>query len=286
MCQVKATMIAFHGKPKPKPLEELLRYVLGMITSHLPSSLLWSFVSYTFYQMHGTIIGMEADIVDGRPCGHWLRKNKRESRPIDISCLHQKLNEKAARDNPLFTMCFGASPEGYCRCKDEHQRALGDWSCESAPDGEDFFHSCDRSPYERSFYAYSPGPVMITGWPINRTHTFPHSLYILRHDLEECGFADKYHFHEKHEHSHWKDDDFFMRVGTFLAPVPAEQLVATQKGVRDCLSRMKPVVFDVNVDDISIVLYKETSLGEQDILKRIELADFLKDPSTVAASYR
>ena len=280
MPDLNVTMVAFHGNAKPKPLEKLLQDVLGAITANLPPSLTWAFKSYSFAQIHATIIGMEVDVVDGRFYSRWFRKNRGQEQLIDIDRLREKVKQDI-RDNRLFTIRFGGFPEAYCKCKDDPQ-ARETWSCASSPSG---FHSCDRSTYEGSFYAFSPGPLVITGWPVcgpRELETFPHRLYEFRQSVEEAGFLDKYHSDEK---PHWKDDDCFMRVGTFSGVLPYEQLRATEKAVRDYLSNRKPVAVDVTVDDVSILLYDDPSLEEGHVKQCVPLANFLEDPSAVKRLY-
>jgi len=286
--ELNVTMVAFHGKTKPEALKELLREVLNTVTSSLPTSLSWSFRSYDFTQMHATVIGMEADVADGQLYGRWFQKNKHDSRLIDINCLHASFKNLVHPDKPLFTIRFGGFPEAYCKCKKQHPHACDDWPCASALDVLDVFHSCDRTSYQGSFYAFSPGPVMITGWPIegpNELHTFPHSLYQFRQSVEQCGLADKYHYHHDHENGHWKDDDCFIRIGSFLGPLPPDQFCATENAVRAFLSNRKPVVIDMTVDDVSIVLYDNPSLEEQYVRERVPLATFLSDPCTLKEVY-
>jgi hypothetical protein len=288
MPELNVTMVAFHGTKKPEPLNKLLCDVLGALSSNLPSNLSWSFGTYSVNQMHATIIGMEADVVDRRLYSRWFQKNKRESREIDIDRLHEVLKGLVHSGEQLFTIRFGGFPESYCKCKDEHRSACHDWPCASAPAELGVFHSCDRSPYQGSFYAFAPGPIMITGWPIagpGKLECFPHSLYKFRQSLEQAGLVDKYHYHQKHDNAHWKDDDCFIRVGTFRGPIPIEQLRATQQAMRTFLSSMKPVAVDVTVADVSIVLYADPSLEEQYVRKRVPLSEFLENPSCLKRLY-
>lgn len=128
---------------------------------------------------------------------------------------------------------------------------------------------------------------MITGWPVaslDSLEVFPHSLYKFRQSLEQAGFLDKYH-NRNHDTEHWKDDDFFIRVGTFRTPIPCEQLRATQKAMRTLLSTARPIAIDVMVANISIVLYTDPSLRERYVRKIIPLDEFLEDSSCLRRMY-
>jgi hypothetical protein len=288
MSELNVTMVAFYGIKKPEPLNTLLCDVVGALSnSNLPSSSSASFDAYSVNQMHATLIGLEVDVVDDRLYGRWSRLNNGELREIDIDRTHEVLEGLTRSRDPLFTIRFGGFLESYCKCKTEHPSACNDWPCASAPAELNVFHSCDRSPYEGSFYAFAPGPVMITGWPVagpGGLECFPHSLYKFRQSLEQAGFSDKYH-NQRHDNAHWRDDDCFIRVGTFRGPIPIEQLRATQQAMRTLLSRTRPVAVDVTVSDVSIVLYTDPSLGEQYVRRIIPLGEFLDNSSCLKRLY-
>ncbi len=292
MNELNVTMAAFYGKDKPKELQELIFDVSGIVAGNLPSSISWAFKSYSFSQIHATIIGMEVDVIQNQCYGNWFQENFQKYNKIKIKKLQKKLNKinKSLGDNPLFTIRFGGFPESHCECMNKHPKALQDWPCESSlmKSGISIFHSCDRAPYDGSFYMYSPGPIMITGWPISspdQLESFPHNLYKFRQSLENAGFSDKYHYSKDHKFGHWKDDDCFIRIGTFSHPLKAEQHKAIEVAVRDYLSKRKPITVDITVDDISIILYDDPSLDEKSIKGRVSLNEFLNDCTTVKQLY-
>ena len=126
---------------------------------------------------------------------------------------------------------------------------------------------------------------MLTGWPVasaDNVVQFTHQLFDFRRATEDAGLLDKYHSNEK---PHWKDDDCFIRIGTFTAPIPLAQLAATQKAVRDYLSRRQPLTVDVTVEDVEVVLYERPSMAEDQIRREVSLAAFLDDASTVKVLY-
>lgn len=288
MPEPNLTMVAFHGTRKPEPLRSLLQDVLRVLGSKLPRELARSFEPYTMTQMHATLIGMEADLIEGRLYGRWFRKNRRESREISVDQLHSVITERIAAGRPLFTIRFGGFPECFCTCRTERREACGQWACATAPQELGVFHSCDRSPYEGSFYAAAPGPGMITGWPVaasDELHSFTHGLYELRQSLEQAGFADKYHYDSYHEHARWKNDDCFIRIGTFRDPIPLQTLRAVQQDMRIFFSNTKPVVLDIAPEDVSIIWYAHPSLEERHVIARIPLPVFVDDPSSLKRLY-
>jgi hypothetical protein len=289
MTDLELTMVAFHGTPKPEPLTRLLADVRSALGSMLTGPASRCFESYAMPQIHATLIGMEADVVGGHLYGRWLRKNRQESREISIDRAHRVISELMAAGGPLFTIRFGGFPECFCTCRTEHRNATGDWPCASAPQELGMFHSCDRTPFEGSFYALAPGPIMITGWPIARWDepaSFTHGLYQFRKSLEPAGFGDKYHYDTRHQNAHWKNDDCFMRIGTFREAVPLETLSAIQHALRMFLSNMKPVVVDITPADVSIVWYANPLLEDRHVLASIPLPRFVSDPFSVKKLYR
>lgn len=272
MPELNLTLVAFHGEQKPEPLGTLLREVQsGLGTSSR------AFERYTLSQMHATLLGLEADEIDGRLYGRWLRKNRHKLREINVDRLHRVLTEFVTAGGPLFTIRFGGFPECFCTCRTERPDACGQWSCATSPPELGVFHSCDRTPYEGSFYALAPGPAVITGWPV----PFTHGLYEFRRSMEQAGFADKYHYGPHHEKAHWKDDDCFIRVGTFSEPIPIEALRDIQQRMRTFFSNMEPVVVDITPADVAIVAYVNPSLRESDVIGRIPLPMFVNDPASL-----
>jgi len=274
-------MVAFHGTEKPDSLQSLFRNVLDEIARHLGPHRSEAFEPYGPRQVHATMIAMEVDVKDGQLFNRWAKKNRGgQERVVDTRRLKEIVRGFVQGDR-LFTVRFGGFREAYCNCKADPQDRSG-WAC---PSGSAHFHSCDRSTYEGSFYAFSPGPVVVTGWPVGGPEdleTFPHTLYSLRAAVEEAGFCDKYHSDGK---AHWKDDDCYIRLGTFAPRISGHELRSIERGVRNYLSTRDPITVDVDVADVSILLYDAPSLAEEDVKARVPLALFLEDESHVDRLY-
>lgn len=280
--EINVTMVAFHQREKPKPLKKLVGEVVETINSNLRSTSGTALDEYSISQIHATIVGMEADMQFGRLFSRWFRKNNNgELRTIDAKRF-QEIVKTFIQDGELFTIRFGGFRPAHCTC-DPDASAVDSWRCRSS-DAE--FHSCDRSPYEGSFYGFSPGPAILTGWPVRSARdgeTFTHRLYEFRRAVEEAGFLDKHHGMIK---SHWKNDDFFLRLGTLPSNIPNESLRLMKNAVRKCLSERESVTIDVTVDDVTIVLYDDTSLAETHVKASVPLASFLDDHARIEGLYR
>jgi len=270
-------MVAFHGENKPDSLKDLLGDVLCEMARALGPEYSEAFAPFEEHQMHATLIGMEVGAVGGQLYGHWLAKNRNgTTRVVDIERFVNLLKRLSGRD-PIFTIRFAGFQKAYCTCVGKSAEG---WICATS-DAE--FHSCDRSACEASFYAYAPGPAMLTGWPVrapDRLTEFPRYLYDFRVAAEKAGFADKYHTDEA---PHWMDDDCYIKLGSFKKPL--ERLDDLQQRIRDYLSDRDPVTVDITARDVSIILYSDPSLTEEAIIRRVALSEAIADAGKVPELY-
>jgi len=265
MTRLDVTMVAFRGACKPRPLRKLLHDLREEIAAFKPGV---RFEPYADGQIHATLIGMEVDVIGGRFYSHWFAENKRVLREIDIHRFLAVIGRIVSR-NPLFTVRFGGFARAHCSCVG--QSACG-WTCRSS-DAE--FHSCDQSPYDSSLYAYSPGPVILTGWPVESAQSidvFPRSLYDFRLAAERAGFLDKYH---GDQNPHWMDDDCYIKIGNLPPNIKARQLRHFQRAMREYLRKSGPVTVTMRLADVSIVLYRNPSMGRGSVVEEVRLRDAL-----------
>lgn len=280
MAALNVTMVAFHGKEKPKDLQALILDVIAQIQRHLGQHYTSSFDGYSIFQMHATLIGMEADREDNLLVGRWFKRNRGDARRSVDSRVLQDVVRSFVHGENLFTIRFGGFREARCSCN-VGQATAETWNCNSSPAE---FHSCDRAPFEGSFYA-GGGPVMITGWPVegpNNLNAFTHELYAFRKAAEAAGLLHKYHNANK---PHWRDDDFFIRLGT-LSPTNAQQVAPIEDSIRRSLAARTPISIEVRVQDVSIVRYEDASLPVETVRSCVPLATFLDDHSKLDYLYR
>ena len=272
------TMVAFYGNKKPTELSQFIDVVIDQVHSvlaalELPSDV---FTPYRKPQMHATLIGMEVIKVGGELCNANFLNNNGQLRPIKPNSMLDLIAAIAASRRPLFTIRFGGFRKSYCTCTGFD---LYDWKCTSS---NSEFHAFHRSAYEGTFYAFSPGPVLLTGWPIKESgslNQMSRHIYGFRWAVENCGFLDKYHSAEK---PYWKDDDFYLRLGTFRE-CPAPKFESFVERMRDYLCLRKPITLDVNLENVSIVYYESPLLEK--VIEEISLVDALKEPQLVEALY-
>lgn len=244
------------------------------------------FIPYTSEQIHATIIGMEVIKISGELYNANFLNNDGRLRKIEPRRLLALMDaiRKAKGQNTFLTIRFGGFRKAYCKCEGFDLLA---WNC---PTGGSEFHGFNRSAYEGSFYAFSGGPVVLTGWPVKNAKeksTFNRELFGLRRAVDEFGFLDKYHLQEK---PHWKDDDFFIRLGSFKTIdqhlMPRFQSLIER--LRDFLCLQGAVTVDVPVDAISIVYYDNSSLDRlknDDQRNEISLPDAINNLSLVDDLY-
>lgn len=277
MSQPNVTMVAFHGSTKPPSIEKLLQDVFKEIEK-LPLSKL--FQPFDLYQIHATIIGMEALVVGSQFYNLWFWKNNRRTkRRIDIHRL-LKIVGRIAKRTPLFTIRFGGFRKAYCTCLGQ---SLESWHCTTS-NAE--FHRYGHSPYEGSFYIDQSDAVMITGWPVQSPKAptaFPHVLYDFRFAAESAGFLDKYHFDQK---PHWKDDDCYIKLGKLEKGFSQKEINVFEDRIRQYLHDRGPMTVDIKVEDVSFVLYRGPDLKRGDIIDSVSLTDALNGPIRVVELYQ
>jgi len=277
MSQSNITMVAFHGAQKPQSLTVLLRGVFRELANAVGPSYSDAFEPFKESQIHATLIGMEADVVGLQFYGHWFHENRSGARrAVDV---HRFLSilRRVARRVPIFAIRFGGFRKAHCTCLG---KSVEGWAC---PTSGSEFHSCDRSAYEASFYAYAPGPAVLTGWPIGAADAlseFPHSLYDFRLAAESAGFLDKYHTDEA---PHWMDDDCFIKLGSFKSSLG--NLSNVEHSIREYLCTLKPVTVDIRAEDVSVLLYKDPSLKEEAIVDRVALSEAIADERRIIQLY-
>ena len=267
------TMVAYLDK-MPAQVTTIISGIHERISDlRLPDG---TFVPYKPNELHATLLGMEVLKIDGEVVNaNFLNNNGRicSSQPLQLLSL---LDAVVSSRKSVFTIRFGGFSQAQCKCAGFD---LLDWQCTN-PIAE--FHAFNRTAYEGSFYAFPTGPVMLTGWPINppSLDSFPRELYGLRHAAEDCGFLDKYHTTEK---LHWKDDDFYIRVGTFRN-FPANQFQGLIDQVRDDIAGVNPVrPAEVTVADIEFVYYKRAT--PLVVIDRLPLQHALTNPRKLLAMY-
>lgn len=283
------TMIAFHGnKDRHAAVKRLIDTTKDQILDTIadlgmPDDF---FIPYTSEKIHATIIGMEVVKIEGGLYNANFLNNDGRLRKIEPNRLLELMDAvwKARGQDTYLTIRFGGFCKAHCKCAGFD---LLSWNC---PTGGSEFHAFSRSAYEGSFYAFSDGPVMLTGWPIEsaeKKSAFNRDLFGLRRASGELGFLDKYHLQEK---PHWKDDDFFIRLGSFK-PVDKSltyQFQSLLERLRDFFCLEGPHIVDVPVDAISIVYYDNPTLDRlkhDDPKNKILLPDAINNPSLVDDLY-
>ena len=267
------TLVAFRKDSKPQALTELLKDVRTWTDSALasagcPGSVEW-------HDGHATVMGGEIVRLGQKMFNfNWLN-NKTMLLEPDLAGFCKHIRESCQPDGQLFEIRHAGFTEAHCNCSGAAQQG---WECESGAE----FHSCDRTPHEASYYAVAGGPLMITGWSVGADGEFDNRLHQLRKAAEEFGLLDKYHTDE-HEKTHWKDDDWYLRLGT-IREVPSRVLARIVDQVRRRLSKRLPVTYPVKLNDLSVVVYKDTLLKE--LLSVSPIDDVIADPDLLPTLYR
>jgi len=267
------TTVAFRLR-KAAPLAKLLDEVRKWTESELTEVGFGGSVSWNLGNEHATVIGNEiVHLAQGVFNFNWL-KNKSAFRTPNLQGFCRYLEAFCRPDGRLFDVRHCGFHKAYCNCKGERRQG---WECESGAE----FHSCDRTPFEASFYAYPEGPVMLTGWPVGADGRFDHQLYQLRKDAEQFGLLDKYHSDEEAV-AHWRDDDWYLRLGA-MRGIPGEILDQVVERMRERLREQLPITYPVMLADLSVVVYNDTLLNDLSIVHTID--EVIAHPELIGAIY-
>ena len=248
------TLVAFRKGDKPQALTELWQDVQEWTDSAFASAGCAGGVDWhEAGTVHSTVLGGEIVRLGGKAFNlNWLN-NKTTLMEPDLAGFCKHIKQTCHPDGQLFEIRHAGFAEAQCSCSGVAQQG---WMCESGAE----FHSCDRTPYEASCYAVAGGPLMITGWPVGANGEFDHSLHGIRVAGQGFGLLDKYHTDEDGK-THWADDDWYSRLGT-VREVPQRVLARIVDEVRLRLSRRPQVTYPVRLEDLSVVVYKDTRLKE------------------------
>ena len=111
---------------------------------------------------HPTGLGAECVRVGGKLYNANFLNNFGLLREPDYLGLCHLLVAMARRvGDPLFRLRFGGYRKAICECDDS---SYAWFHCKSQAE----FHSCDRTAYRGSSYAIPGGPVILSGWPVDR----------------------------------------------------------------------------------------------------------------------
>ncbi len=266
------TLVAFLGK-MPPALDEIIHEISNQIDAlGLPQG---TFDPYQPNALHATLLGMEVIKSGGDLLNANFLNNNGCLRGIQPLQLLSLLGTVVSSRQPMFTIRFGGFQQSHCQCAGFD---LYEWQCASS-NAE--FHAFSRTAYEGSFYVSPNGAVMLTGWPIvpSSATTFTRELYGLRLAAGDYGFLDKYHTTEK---PYWKDDDFYIRLGTFK--IPANLPASFLDQVRVYLAgKSPPITVDVTISDIDFVYYQQAV--PLTVIERLSLQDALADPKKLLALF-
>lgn len=224
MSPLELTLVVHYGA-KPAPLAGLLGSLVGLIDQRWGKA----FEPYSLGQMHATLIGLEAERVDGVRVNRWFwthRGQRRVADPERIAALVQ------APGRLPFRVQFG----GF--------RA----------DGAYPFTSRGQHPHERTFQLQD-SQVVLMGWP-EHDGGFPRTLAELRHGFEAANLLHKYHAAPQDD-----DNDLFLVLGHLdRTRLGADPEVGAAE-VREYLA-LNPTWVDVDRDALQLVAYSDPRLPE------------------------
>jgi hypothetical protein len=215
------SLVAFYGS-KPPPLAAFLQ----KLQQQLDRALEGQFRPSPLEQIHGTLIGCEGTRRDRAIVSHWWKQRRGETRHLDLSGFLHELH------------CGSAFP---------FDLRLGGYDSEI-----DYgFLSRDRHPFERSFQ-FRDNLAVLVGW----LHQGDPDLDRFRRNAQHYNFLHKFH-----DRPDAIDNDFYLRIGTIIAPVSPERRSRIEAEIRHFLKSNQPVRVKLNLDDLAFVRYRDLTLS-------------------------
>jgi hypothetical protein len=249
------TLVSFHGVEKPAEFRKLIDLVSHKLNQEVGDL----FQQYPIAQVHATIIGLEGRL---------------ESQALINDNMGKRYEEKTdsipAVDVKGFLDFFRFSS----------------WPILFQIGG---FHKLDfnpydfqRSPWGRTFDIRADGLVVMMGWPcFSNAQPFAPELLGIRKYFERFGIVHKYHIEPIDQ-----DNDLFFVVGSLNYEKWKQLRNKEDKGnilgvlerartdIRESLSS-HPHTIEMTPEDIWVVKYRRTTLGEIEFAKRV--LDISKD---------
>jgi hypothetical protein len=223
------TIVAGYGD-KSADLQRLLADCQARLQRELGAA----FRPYPLPQIHATLVGLERD--PRHPERHRLSGVVGLRASLDVAGFVEHL---VARWRPL-SIRFGGFEEA-----------------------ERPFTSRGELPFARSFSVQRDKAVLI-GWPVERpgrgTWRFPEVLEGIRREARRFGIVHAYHVG-----SEAMDNDCYLRVGLLDdagsgTGDPGERMQTRAQRVRKWLSRCKPCIATLTLEDLSLVRYSDDTL--------------------------
>lgn len=227
--KMQFTIVSHYGK-KEGQLLDLIRKLQDLIASNLFSA----FQAYEINQVHGTLVGLEG-CFDWRVHQTAIRnynyyKICNETRYVDFAALLAFLQADSIA--PISIRIGGYKPA----------TRYG-------------FQGRDENAFERSFSAYGQIAVAM-GWPLYaKDRGYP--LNQLRTSFNKFNVLHKEHKPDTNNH----DDAFYFVLGRIdRAFVTKTQIKDLQESLRQIMSQMQPIDFQISKDTMNIVGYLDSQV--------------------------
>jgi hypothetical protein len=227
------------------------------------------FMPYDLSHAHYTWLGLEQFKSGAGVFNANALLNDGEIRETTAEGLLRYLEILKTEGNPLLQIRCGGFRKARCLCRGA---ALQSWDCIT---GGAEFHSYERTPYQAIIYGSSGGPVMSTGWAVDKQLRLdPQRLVDLRRKALQFNFRDKF---EAKLHPDRRDADFYTRIGTFgkFAPSKIEMVLDEAREELNAGAVSDP--FPILLSDLYVVYYRNTNLSN--IIDQISVEEATKQPS-------
>ena len=245
ICQL--TLVAFFGKKEENELWEKI----GEIQSKIKNVLQNNYEPYDDDKIHGTIVGLEGAILEGRLIGKNYIEIENKEVSLEIDKIINFIN-----GTDLVPM----------------EIKIGGFK-----DINDKFTSRGEIPFNRSF-SIQKNVIVVMGWPFSNGNYSP-VLNTLRRRLSQFGALHKY-YNKPNSY----DNDFFFVLGNLKSSINAAQKNELLS-IRDDMAKWKNITADITNSNIRIIKYKDTKFKECNCADSLGLAYALEQIESLKNSY-
>lgn len=221
-------LVSLYGQ-KPSSFENLVKDCQELISKYLGDT----FLPYDIGQIHGTIISLA------------------QLRDRNLYNLHHyKLTDELIKMDIVGYLTYLKSEIIF-----PFTIRIGGFDADDAP-----FLSKGCKPYARSFFIMGIKALMI-GWPLDRESIDNSGLEIsnLLGKMRKAG--ERFNIPHMYNSSNFVDNEYYFRIGILREQVSEKvKILEVENAIREYLSSNDPVFLEINLRDLSLVLYEDETL--------------------------
>lgn len=231
--EFQLSLVSHYGKK-----DEIFKSFIKSCQEIISKKLLSDFYPYENYQVHGTIIGLEAYVKNDKLFSKNIFENNNETLEIDFDKTLNFIEETFS------TLDLQIQFGGY-----DFQNSYS------------FTNGMIFDPYNQSF-SIKGRDAIIKGWQLRNKKEiieFPIVLDTIRRKFQSVNFSHKYH-----KKATDFDNDFFSVLGKInIEEQPSLLIKELEEEVREFISKSDPIFLPISINDISLLFYVDSKMPKE-----------------------